>query len=154
GKHKITELARLEGTFKSCNDRLLAVNEIFVGSSQPHHTSRYILQVGSKKEFQKSSGVIVATPAGSHAWAKSAGAKPLPLNSKKFIYIVREPYVGRLSKPKLTFGILGAKQKIKVVSQIHNGIAVADSSNKAHKFRDGDVIEIRKSNQPLRMVDF
>jgi NAD kinase len=153
GKSKITELARLEGTFKSSNDKLTAINEIFIGSSQPHHTSRYILQVGSKKEFQKSSGVIVATPAGSHAWAKSAGAKPLSLSSRKFLYVVREPYIGRLTKSRLTFGILGEKQKIRIISNIRNGIAVSDSQS-THRFGYGEVIEIKKSSKNLRMVDF
>jgi NAD+ kinase len=154
GRCKIVKLPLLEATFSGCRDKLVAINEIFVGSSQPQHTSRYIIEIGNRNEFQKSSGIIISTPAGSHAWAKSAGAKPMPINSKKFLYTIREPYIGRLTQSKLLGGTLKENQAVKIISQIHNGIAVADSSNKAHKFVDGDVIEIRKSKETLNMVDF
>jgi NAD kinase len=154
GNYKITNLARLEGTFKSCADLIVAVNEIFVGSGQPQHTSRYVLEVNGKKEFQKSSGVIVATPAGSHAWAKSAGAKPLPLTSKKFLFIVREPYIGRLTPTKMHYGVLSKDKVVRIYSQTHKGIAVADSSQKAHRLADGEVIEIKLSKNNLRIIEF
>jgi NAD+ kinase len=154
GKYKITNLMRLEATINKTQKLPLALNEVFIGSKQPYHTSRYTLHISRKKEFQKSSGVIVATPAGSYAWAKSAGGKILPINSKKYQYIVREPYFGRLTKPQLLKGILNPKQTIKIRSHIHEGIAVVDSQPDEYMFCDNDIIEIKVSKKPLRMVKF
>ena len=116
-----------------------------------------MLVIGGKKEEQKSSGILIATPAGSYAWAKSAGGKTLPLTAKKIEYVVREPYIGRLTKPKMTNGILGSSQSITLISNIwekHNGVVVIDSYKKEFEFKNGDKLVARAAKQPLNFICF
>ena len=105
-----------------------------------------------KTEEQKSSGIIVSTGAGSNAWLRSAGVKPFS-SSKKFYFIVREPYTGKLTKPLLTKGFIGYNNTIKIKSEMDNGIAAVDS-NKEYRFKKGSVIEITISKNPVRLVRF
>ncbi len=157
--YKIIRLNRLESTIKSVSDGervkpYLAVNEVFIGSKRPYITSRYVLKTGKRQEFQKSSGVIVATAAGSYAWAKSAGGRLLPLESKRIQFIVREPYSGRLGKPKLRHGILPEGASVIIKSLTWDGIVVIDSHFREHKLKEGSSVTIRISNKPLRLISF
>lgn len=154
GNHKIIKLTRLEATINKRTKLPLALNEIFIGDREPYHTARYTIQVGRKKEYQKSSGVIISTASGSSAWAKSAGGASLPLLSKKYQYVVREPYSGRLTKPRLLKGILNPKQTLRIHSHIYEGIAVVDSQAKEHFLSEHDTIEIKVSRKPLNLIEF
>ena len=157
GKYKITRLMRLEATLNGRKLPYKALNELYIGSKEPFHVARYKLIIGKRGEEQKSSGVIISTPAGSYAWAKSAGGKLLPLTAKKIQYIVREPYFGRLTKPKLIKGVLGGNEKIVLVSKIwekHEGTVVIDSYQKKFDFNKGDRLVVKASKQPLNLVSF
>ncbi|MFH1511670.1 MAG: NAD(+)/NADH kinase [Candidatus Woesearchaeota archaeon] len=150
GTHKITNLWRLEATIDKRKILELAVNEIFIGDRNVHHTAKYWLF----GELQKSSGVIVAAPAGTNAWYKSAGGKPIPITEKKFGYIVREPYRGRLYNPKKLQGVLTQKDKLTVHSGMHDGMLVIDGVSKEYKFDAGSKATIRLSRRPLHFVEF
>ncbi|MBI2580576.1 NAD(+)/NADH kinase [Candidatus Woesearchaeota archaeon] len=157
GKYKIIRLLRLEATLNGKKLPFKALNEVYAGSQEAYHVSRYALMIGRKKEEQKSSGVLIATPAGSHAWAKSAGGATLPLTAKKIEYVVREPYVGRLTKPKMTKGVLGSSQSITLISKIwesHEGVVVIDSYKKEFEFKNGDKLVVRAAKQPLNLIYF
>ncbi len=154
GKFKITKLSRLEAKINGKKLPILAMNEIFVGSRKPYHTSRYILKVKGRKELQKSSGVLITTHYGSYGWAKSAAKKLLAVPKNGFGYVVREPYIGRLTNSKMLQGILPAKGKITIESLTHRGIAVIDSSDMEFGFVDGDKIEVKVSKKPLNFVEF
>ena len=132
----------------------LALNEIFVAHKKAYKTSRLTIILKNKKEFQKSSGVIISTGAGSYAWTKSCGGKSLPLNSKKFQYLVREPCKGKLLKPKLKKGILGKNQKIKIRSEMNNCIVVMDSLSKEYSLKKGQTLTMKISNKPLKYAVF
>lgn len=153
GKYRIRKLPRLEAKIGGEKLPYLAVNEMFVGNKHPYHTSRYTLQVKGRKEFQKSSGILITTKAGSTGWAKSAAKKTLKIPKNGFGYVVREPYRGRLTKPKLLQGNLSAKEKIRITSSLHKGIVVIDSSEKTFKFTDGMKLEVGVSKKPLNYVE-
>ncbi|MBU1204500.1 MAG: NAD(+)/NADH kinase [Nanoarchaeota archaeon] len=131
----------------------LALNEVFIGNKIPYKTSLYKIFFNNKTEEQKSSGIIVSTGAGSNAWLRSAGVKPFSSCSKKFYFIVREPYKGKLTKPLLTKGFIGQNQVLKIKSKMDNGIVAVDS-NKEYRFNKGSVIEITLSKSPVRLVRF
>jgi len=67
--------------------------------------SRYYLQVGKLLEEQRSSGVWIATAAGSTGGLRSAGGKVLPKEDKKFQYKPRELYYGKKTCYHLKGGI-------------------------------------------------
>lgn len=153
GKFKIRKLPRLQVKLNGSYLQLMAINEVFVGSRHPYHTSRYWITIHGKKEFQKSSGVLITTRTGSTGWAKSAYKKSLNIQKNGFGYVVREPYIGRLTKSKLLGGTLPRKDVVKITSSLHEGIVVIDSSEKVHKFTNGDKLEVKISKQPLNYVE-
>lgn len=151
-KHKIIKLLRIKAVINTTKKTLPALNEVYVGSEKPYLVFRCEIFIKNKREKQKNSGVIVATPAGSHAWAKSAGAKTLPIKSNKIVFIIRDPYSGKLTKPKIKKGVADFdKIKIKALSK---GVVVADSFEKEHKIRVNDIITFKKYKHPLNLVTF
>ena len=81
----------------------------------------------------------------------------MPLTAKKIEYVVREPYVGRLTKPKMVKGVLGSNQSITLISKIwenHKGVVVIDSYKKEFKFKNGDKLVVRVAKQPLNLIYF
>ena len=157
GEYKINRLLRLEAALNGKKLPFKALNEVYAGSREAYHVSRYTLVIGKRKEEQKSSGILIATPAGSYAWVRSAGGKTLPLTAKKIEYVVREPYVGRLTKPKMTKGVLSGSQSITLISKIwerHKGVVVIDSYKKEFEFKNGDRLVVRAAKQPLNLVSF
>lgn len=150
-KSKITKLNRLIA--KIGNKKIdLALNEIFIGSKKPYRVTLYDLKIGKKTEYQKSSGIIVGTASGSHAWLKSAGGKKLPIDSKKFQFVVREPYSRKLTKTKLKKMILNPNKTIEIRSKMKDGIVVVDSVSPEYKFGKGKVAKIKVSDKPLNVV--
>jgi len=150
-KFYIEKLTRLKSKINK-KEICHALNEVFIGNKIPYKTSLYKIFLGNKTEGQKSSGVIVSTNSGSNAWLRSAGVKPFS-SSKKFYFIVREPYTGKLIKPLLTKGFIGQNNIIKIKSEMENGIVAVDS-NKEYKFKKGSVIEITISENPLNVIRF
>ena len=126
----------------------MALNEFLITSEEPYHTANYELN----GEFQKSSGVLVGTGAGSSAWTKSAGGRRLPFRSKNFQYVVREPYYGKRAGPTKIKQLLKSNGCLRIVSKM-DGIIVPDSSNEVRQFDEGDVVEIKMSSKPIQFVD-
>ncbi len=131
----------------------LALNEVFVADKDPHQMSYYRLKVEDRDEFQKSSGVLVATSTGSHGWLRSAGGIPMPMISRGFQWHVRDPFSGRLLKPLLTTGTLDEGEMIAVKSLMDSGIVVVDST-RCSSFKKGSVLTITTSERRLRFADF
>ncbi len=152
-RHKTVKLTRLQAKInnKPIND--LALNEFYIGCRRPYNVFRYTIKVDNKKELQKGSGVLVSTAAGSHAWLRSAGGKKMPLGSKNFQYIVREPYHGTiLNNYKLLKGVLKQGQKITIIPEIEKCIIVADSTSREYNLKKYDKVEISVSNKPLIFI--
>ena len=155
GKYKLLPLMRLEAWLNGKRLPYKALNEVFAGGRKAYHTVRYELAVGKKKEEQKSSGVIISTPAGSNAWGKSAGGIKLKLTDRKIAYVAREPYYGRLTKPRLTKGVADGNSRIVVKSKMRQGgIVVIDSYKKEFNFNNGDALVVKAAKQPLNLISF
>lgn len=152
---RIKKLARLEAMINNKKIPELALNEFYIGSDKEYIASRYYISINGGRERHKSSGVLVATPAGSHAWIKSCGGKKLKLTAKKFEYVVREPYEGKLSgRYSLKRGILNKNKKIIMTSDMKKGLLVVDSIGKEYFFNKKDKIKIGLSGKKLNVVFF
>jgi len=155
GKFKIKKFARLEARVNNKKVPELALNEFYIGSDKEYIASRYYIKVNGDKERQKSSGILVATPAGSNAWIKSCGGKKLKSRERKFEYVIREPYEGSLSgKYRMKKGILNKNKKITLISDMKKGMLVVDSLGKEYFFNKKDKVMVKMSNKDLEAVFF
>lgn len=155
GKFKVFKLARLNAFINNKKIPDLALNEFYVGSDREYITSRYYLQIGHIKERHKSSGLLIATPSGSNAWISSCGGKRLNILARKFEYVVREPYKGKINgNYKLKKGVLKEGHTIKIISDMSKGFLIADSLGTEHFFKKNDKIKIMVSEKDLHVVFF
>jgi len=164
-------LPRLEAYINNKKIETFALNEFFIGAIKSYHAAKYVIEIDGKptktfgfrgtknakrflvKERQKSSGILITTPAGSYAWAKSCRNKTLPLKSKNYQFVVREPYEGNVFKNyKLKYLVLNKNQKINIVSEMLDGILIADSVSKEYKFKNGSKATIKLSDKYLNAV--
>ncbi|MBN2368425.1 NAD(+)/NADH kinase [Candidatus Woesearchaeota archaeon] len=150
GKFKTIDLLRLSIEINGEKTYESALNDVYIGDMKPYNMFNYDISVENKKEFQRSSGIIIGTPSGSNAWLKSAGGIVMGLEEKKIQYIVREPYERKLTKGyTLIKGITEDKIEITFRSP---GIVVVDSIGAEHKVaREGKVI-VKAADSPLRYI--
>ncbi len=147
----IINLTRLQAKVGARVVNNLVLNEFFIGNDTAHRTSKYVLKIGAKKEHQKSSGVLIGTPCGSRAWIKSAGGKPMPMHSKKFQFVVREPHKSKHSRPKLIKGILTSAMTVQITIENNNAVLVADSLME-YRLKKGDIVRVTAASEPIRFV--
>jgi NAD kinase len=145
--------ARLDG-----GERLLALNEIFVGH-RSHQSARYEIAVGGTREYQSSSGLIAATGTGATGWARSImGATgwqvPLAPQDRAFGYFVREPFPSVATGTDVRAGRVEAAASIEIVSRLNEGGAIfADGIEKDFLAFDwGRRAELRVAEEVLNLV--
>lgn len=154
GKFKIIALPRLqiEISRKALPD--LALNEVFFGDRLPYKMCRYKLTINGRSEEQRSSGVLVSTGAGSHAWMQSAGGKRFPITAEKMEYLVREPYHLLNRKGRLRQGFVGPKGKIQITSRDKNNFIIIDALTKLYPLPAGKTATIRMAKERVRLVTY
>jgi NAD kinase len=150
--------------------RLLAFNDLFVGASS-HVSARYTLKVDqNRSETQSSSGMIVATGAGSTGWlssvfnmaggiARALGAAPqrparMAWEDRRLAWAVREPFVSKTSRAELVFGVLSEGSELVVESQMPSGGIIFSDGVESDflEFNGGSIARIRVSQQVARIV--
>ncbi len=152
GKYKIIQRQRAKVARNNVILDKLALNDVYVGSLNQFHTSKYIINFKGEEEEQRSSGVLISSGSGSNAWYKSAGGQPFSFKEKKLKFLVREPFTGRIFKPKILEGEILENEKIVVKSRRYNGGVIALDSDSKYDFNLGDVVEIQLSEHPLNVV--
>lgn len=146
-------LYRLQLTLNGKQLPQRALNDVLVVHDHPATMSRYRLQIGSRAELQKSSGLWVSTAAGSSSAVLAAGGVRLRWSAKRFQYRPRELYRGRLSRPRLTGGVLAPPTSVRVTWLMRRGSAFLDGPHVQTPLRFGDQLEIRLSlADPLRVL--
>jgi NAD+ kinase len=145
-------LARMQVTI---NDRLLpyyALNDLLVAHANPAAMTSYTLDIGSISEPQRSSGLWIATAAGSTAAIRAAGGRILPLRSRKLQYLVREPYNGGRCRYRLYKGMVGPETSLVVTSKTRRGRLFMDGPHLRFSFGLGDVLTVTTAATPLRVL--
>lgn len=152
GRTPLLALARLQVRLNGRACLPLVVNDVLVAHDDPATMSRYRLRVGSHREAQKSSGVWIATAAGSSSAIAAAGGRPLPWTSRRFQYRPRELYEGRLSRYRLTGGVLASRSQVEVVWMMRRGLACIDGPHARLPLQYGDRLTIHPATaHPLRV---
>ncbi len=128
------------------------LNDILICHANPAAMSRYYLSVHRIREEQRSSGIWVATAAGSSGAIHSAGGKILPINSQAIQYRPRELYKGNHFRYQLKGSALILKDPIEVVSLMRNGVVFIDGAHLNSPFPFGKTITMRHSEFPLKVL--
>jgi NAD+ kinase len=127
-----------------------ALNDVLVAHEQPAATSRYRLYLGKQSEEHRSSGLWVATPAGSTAGIRSAGGQPMPLDARRLEFRARELYRPPNVPPAiLASGYVEAGQELVVESAMEAGWLYLDGARMATRFPFGARATFRVAEQPL-----
>jgi NAD kinase len=151
---------------------LLAFNDFLIGH-RSHVSARYRLGWRGKAEAQSSSGVLVATGAGSTGWLSStrqmaqsvarmllADKAPrlpelrLKWNDPRLAFVVREPFASRATGVTLTAGLVESGEELRVESLMPEGGVIFSDGVEADalKFNSGAVATVRAAEQHTRLV--
>ena len=131
----------------------LALNDVLIVHDDPATMSRYRLRIGAREEFQKSSGLWVASAAGSSSAVLAAGGVRLPWRSRRFQYRPRELYRGRLSRAQLTGGVLPPRTHVHVTWMMRGGSLFVDGPHVRVALRFADHLEVYPSlSNPLHVL--
>jgi NAD+ kinase len=152
GGAKITKLNRLKISFGKGHPPMNVMNDILVCHQNPAAMSRYYLKVGRIKEEQRSSGVWIATAAGSSGGIRSAGGRLLPQESRDFLYKPRELYQGKNTDYQLKGDVLKPDQKLAMTSLMRDGVVYVDGSHVRVPFTFSADITVQRSPEPLKVI--
>ena len=131
----------------------LALNDVLIAHEDPATMSRYRLRLGARQEDHKSSGLWVATAAGSSSAMAAAGGKRLPWRAKRFQYRPRELYQGRLTRCRLTGGLLLPPRRLELVWLMREGALFLDGPRLKCPLRFGDQVSVSLSlRHPFRVL--
>jgi hypothetical protein len=149
--------------------RLLAFNDLFIGAAS-HVSARYRLEAAGRSEVHSSSGVIVATGAGSTGWLSSvfnmAGGvarwlggqsldRPtLSWEDRSLLWAVREPFASRVSQAELVMGRLEEDHQLVLESHMSSGGVIFSDGVESDflEFSGGAIARIGVSKQRAKLV--
>ena len=139
--------------------RLLALNEIFVGHAS-HQSARYTLAAAGQTERQSSSGIVVTTGTGATGWGRSislerhSGVALPSADEAALAFFVREAWPSVISGATLTEGRLDAPAPLTVTSEMNQGGTVFGDGIEADRleFGWGRRVDVRVAAERLRLV--
>jgi len=145
------ELTRISGEVDGRRHPHAALNDVLFCNQAPAATSRYVLGIGDDEEAQKSSGVWVATAAGSTGAIRSAGGAVVDMRERWLQYWVREPFMGASAhRYQLLTGHLGPTG-IRFHSQMIQGMVFLDGRRNGIAIGYGCDVTLRPDAPPLRL---
>lgn len=168
GKARVREVTLAEAQLRD-GQRLLAFNDLFLGA-RSHVSALYKIGWGKKSEIQSSSGVLVATGAGSTGWVSStfnmaAGIaafcgksfpKPAPIlwEDNRLLFVVREPFLSRHSQAGIVAGVLESRQELVMESLMPSGGVIFSDGMEADflEFSSGAIANVHVARQRAHLV--
>jgi NAD kinase len=168
GRAKMRSITLAEARLND-GQRLLAFNDLFLGA-HTHVSARYRIRWQKKEEPQSSSGVLVATGAGSTGWMSSVfnmtsgvaalwggqASKPLRLDweDRRLLFVVREPFVSRHSAANIIAGILPARDKLELESFMPSGgVIFSDGIETDYlQFNSGSTVTVAAAEETAQLV--
>lgn len=149
-----TEMTRLHIQIGRKDVPIPVLNDILVAHANPAAMSNFTLKWGNRTENLRSSGIWIAPPAGTTAASASAGGKVMPISSRGYQFIVREPYYSNRKKCRWARGVLKSEEKLALVSMMRNGRVFLDGSHKVYPLPVGEKIVISTQAPLLRVLGF
>ena len=145
------KVARIEVELEGEERLPPALNDVLLAHEQPAATSRYRLHLGRRAEDHRSSGLWVASAAGSTAGIRSAGGLPMPLDVRRLQFRARELYRARGPAATLETGFVEQGRQLVVESAMEAGWLYLDGARLATRFPFGARATFRVAEQPLRL---
>eukprot|EP00474_Spongospora_subterranea_P011061 CRZ11519.1 hypothetical protein [Spongospora subterranea] len=130
---------------------VLALNDVLFAAGSAATTLYYTIRKGSQIQIQKSSGVWVATAAGSTAGILSSGGCILPWSSRHFQYRVRElfpPSIG--GQVPIVGGFF--EDDLELIPRMTSAKLYIDGCNRSATVGYNDSITFRPSEQPINWI--
>ena len=128
------------------------LNDILITHRKPAAMSRYWIRVRGRREEQRSSGLWIATAAGSTGAIRSAGGQGLPRESRLLQYRPRELYQGPGHRYRLTGGVIPSNRPVQIGSLMRGGFICVDGEHWTFPFQYGDRLTLQGAPYPLRVV--
>ncbi|MEN9613795.1 MAG: hypothetical protein RLZZ347_102 [Candidatus Parcubacteria bacterium] len=167
GKHQVERLPLLKATVDD-EKAVWGVNDVFIGRKD-HVSARYELSVGSQKEHQSSSGIIVSTGVGSTGWLRSVATMLEGLLSEKqshklsslpdatdleLVYVVREPFPSPNTGTKMVTGrVLPGKPLIAYSQMPRGGFIFSDGViEKAIEWNAGSKVVVTVGDRYVQRI--
>lgn len=144
GKCFIHRMPRLEALVNGKKLGALALNEALVSPVYCRRMLEAEVTLGGRKSLERNSGIVVYTPSGSNAFARSLGAK-----NRGFGVIPIAPFSGRIKGDIYLRGPVS----IKILSR-EAEICMDGQGSQAWRLRKGDRILVRRARKPARIVSF
>jgi len=149
---------------------LLAFNDFYIGADS-HVSSRYSIEFNGKKEQQSSSGIIISTGAGSTGWLssvfnmtnniseyyksnKNECGTTLDWNDNKLVFVVREPFLSKMSQINIGYGIITKNRALKIESNMPTkGVIFSDGIESDFlNFNSGSIVEIGIADEKANLI--
>lgn len=149
---------------------LLAFNDFYVGADS-HVSSRYTIDFNGAKENQSSSGILISTGAGSTGWLssvfnmtnninrtshnKSNASTTWDWDEEKLVFVVREPFVSKMSQATIGFGIISKFSTLRIESHMPTkGVIFSDGIESDFiKFNTGSTVEIGIAKEKALLIE-
>lgn len=152
GKVKTMLVTRLRARISSTESGTSVVtepilNDFLYTNVFPAATTRYKLEYAKVKEEHRSSGMWVSTPCGSTAGIHAAGAKSIPLSSRKFQFLVRELYdPPRSSKPHMSSEFEPETDHLRIENLSEKAVLACDGLHGTVPLTFGDEIAFERAS--------
>ncbi|MDC8004325.1 sugar kinase [Aureisphaera galaxeae] len=169
GGYEIETVTMAKATLQD-GQTLLAFNDFYIGADS-HVSSRYTIEFEGKKERQSSSGILVSTGAGSTGWLSSVFnmanniqghyfmdrrecKTTLNWRDDKLIFVVREPFLSRMSQTGIGFGTINKGQTLRIESLMPSkGVIFSDGIESDFlQFNSGSIVEIGIAKEKANLV--
>lgn len=169
GNHESKQVTMAKATMND-GQSLLAFNDFYIGASS-HVSSRYNLEFGGKRESQSSSGILVSTGAGSTGWISSVFNMTNNINNyfynqkkefnsgldwedDKLQFVVREPFLSKMSQIDLGYGTISRGKTLKIESRMPTkGVIFSDGIESDFlNFNSGSIVEISIAKEKANLI--
>jgi NAD kinase len=147
----VHKLMRLEAYVNDDKLDFLAMNDVLVSAAYTRTILDCELQIGDKISIERATGILIYTPAGSNAYAGSAGAKKLLYDDPRFGVAAVAPYMGQLKRGE----ILLEKGDVNIISMNQKAeVCIDGQDTQTFKLKNGDKATIKKSDSPVKIIGF
>lgn len=149
GTTGVQHVMRVGGKLDGKDLPYVATNDLLISHRNPAATTRYLLHIGKTVEVHRSSGIWIATPAGSTSAICSAGGAVQPLDDSRIQLKVREAYFADSQFPRLLWQYLYQEDEAQIVSKMPGGQIFFDGPYRSVPFPLGARFEISCRVPPL-----